>query len=115
MARHLELDDVPTLEEVCRLPELRVAIDGVISPKLAERLARHPGITEEDARGRIVALSRDNRALPAAAITVEVTARILAEEGKPAGEILLGFLQARRSHQLTRGCHNHRYRLRSAG
>ena len=72
-------------------------------PKLAERAARHPGITEEDARGRIVALSRDTRALPAAAITVEVTARIIAEEGKPAGEILLGFLQARRSHQLARG------------
>ena len=115
VARHLELDDVPTLEEVCRLPGFRVAIDGVISPKLAERLARHPGITEEDARGRIVALSRDNRALPAAVITVVVTARIIAEAGKPAVEILLGFPQARRSHQIARGCHNHRCRLRSAG
>ena len=75
----------------------------MISPELAERLTRDPGIAEEDARGRIVTLSRDARALPAAAITVEVTARIIEESGKPAGEILLGFPQARLSHQLTRG------------
>ncbi len=73
VARHLELHDVPTLEEVCRLPEFRAAIDVVISLELAERAARDLGMTEEDARGRIVALSRDTRALPPAAITVVVS------------------------------------------
>ena len=43
VARHLELGDAPTLEEVCRLPEFRTAIDGVIGPELVERVASELG------------------------------------------------------------------------
>ena len=49
VARHLELGDAPTLEDVCEHPRFRAAIDGVISPELVERAARDLGITEEDA------------------------------------------------------------------
>ena len=70
VARHLELDEVPTLEDVCTHPEFRKAIDGVISPELAERVARELDVTEEDAREGIVRLSRDTRALPRSAAGV---------------------------------------------
>ena len=73
VARHLELGDAPTLEDVCEHPRFRAAIDGVISPELVERAARDLGMTEEDARERIVRLSRDTRALPRAVITVVVS------------------------------------------
>ena len=73
VARHLELDDAPTLEDVCKRPEFRAAIDGVISPELAERVARELDMTEDDARGRIVALSRDTRALPPGAVSIVVS------------------------------------------
>ncbi len=70
VARHLELSDAPTLEDVCEHPRFRAAIDGVISPELVERAARDLGMTEEDARERMVRLSRDTRALPRAAAGV---------------------------------------------
>ncbi|MCY4559296.1 MAG: sigma-70 family RNA polymerase sigma factor, partial [Chloroflexi bacterium] len=73
VARHLELGDAPTLEDVCEHPRSRAAIDGVISPELVERAARDLAMTEEDARERIVRLSRDTRALPRAVITVVVS------------------------------------------
>ena len=66
VARHLELDEAPTLEDVCTHPRFRAAIDGVISPELLERVARELDMTEDDARERIVRLSRDTRALPRA-------------------------------------------------
>ena len=70
VARHLELGDAPTLEDVCTHPEFREAIDGVISPELAERVARELDVTEDDAHERVVRLSRDTRALPRAAAGV---------------------------------------------
>ena len=73
VARHLELGEAPTLEDVCEHPRFRAAIDGVISPELVERAARDLGMTEEDARERIVRLSRETRALPRAVITVVVS------------------------------------------
>ena len=56
VARHLELDEGPTLEDVCTHLRFRAAIDGVISPELAERVARELDLTEDDARGRIVSV-----------------------------------------------------------
>ena len=73
VACHLELDCVPTLEDVCKRPEFRAAIDGELSAELAERVAGELDITEDDARERIVALSRDTRALPPAATGVAAT------------------------------------------
>ena len=70
VARHLELGDAPTLEDVCAHPRFRAAVDGVISPELAERVTKELGMTEDDAHERIVALSRDTRALPRAAAGV---------------------------------------------
>ena len=70
VAHHLELGDVPTLEEVCTHPAFRAAVDGVISPELLERVARELDLTEDEAREHIVALSRDTRALPPGATKV---------------------------------------------
>ena len=63
VAHHLEMVGVPTLEEVCTHPEFRTAVDGVISPELAERVAWELDVAEDEARERIVDLSRDTRAL----------------------------------------------------
>ena len=73
VARHLELDEAPTLEDVCTHPRFRAAIDGVISPELAERVARELDMTEDEARERIVELSRDTRALPPGAVSIVVS------------------------------------------
>ena len=73
VARHLELDDVPTLEDACGHPEFRAAIDGELSAELVERAASELGMTEEDAHERIVALSRDTRALPPVAVGIVVS------------------------------------------
>ena len=73
VARHLELGHAPTLEDVCEHLRFRAAIDGVISPELVKRVASELDMTEEDARERIVRLSRDTRALPRAVITVVVS------------------------------------------
>ena len=70
VAHHLELGHAPTLEDVCTHPRFRAAIDGVISPELAERVASELDIVEDDAHERIVRLSRDTRALPRAAAQV---------------------------------------------
>ena len=70
VAHHLELGGVLTLEDVCTHPRFRAAIDGVISPELAERVASELDIVEDDAHERIVRLSRDTRALPRAAAQV---------------------------------------------
>ncbi len=67
VALHLELEDV------CKRPEFRAAIDGVISPELVERVAVELGIAEDDARERIVGLSRDTRALPPEAVSIVVS------------------------------------------
>ena len=73
LARNLELDDAPTLEDVCTLQEFRAAVDGALSPELVERVARELDITEDDAHEHIVALSRDTRALPPEAVSVVVS------------------------------------------
>ena len=70
VARHLELADALTLEDVCGHPDFRAAIDGELSADLAERVAWELDMTEEDAHERIVGLSRDTRALPRAATGV---------------------------------------------
>ena len=72
VAHHLELDEAPTLEDVCTHPRFRAAVDSVISPELVERVARELDLTEDDARERIVALSRDTRALPPEAVSIIV-------------------------------------------
>ncbi len=72
VARHLELDEAPTLEDVCTHPRFRDAVDGVISPELLERVAQELDMTEDDAHERIVRLSRDTRALPRAATGVAI-------------------------------------------
>ena len=73
VARHLELEETPTLEDVCTHPAFRAAVDGVISPELAERVSKELDITGDEARERIVALSRDTRALPPEAVTIVVS------------------------------------------
>ena len=64
LARHLGLDDVPMLDRIGTLPELRTAIDGVIHPELVERVAHELDVTTEEAYRRIVYLSLDTRLLP---------------------------------------------------
>ena len=73
VARHLGLDDAPTLEEVCTHPAFRAAVDGVINPELLERVASELDLTEDEARERIVALSRDTRTLPPGAVGIVVS------------------------------------------
>ena len=73
VARHLGLDDAPTLEDVCTHPAFRAAVDGVMNPDLAERVARELDLSEDDAHERIVALSRDTRALPPGAVSIVVS------------------------------------------
>ena len=73
VARHLELDDAPTLEDVCTHSAFRAAVDGVINPELLERVARELDMTEDDAHEHIVALSRDTRALPPAVVGIVVS------------------------------------------
>ena len=73
VAGHLDMSDIPTLEGVCAHPQFRDAIDGKLSPELVERMASELDITEEDARERIVALSRDTRALPPDVVRVVVS------------------------------------------
>ena len=73
VARHLELGDAPTLEDVCKSPEFRAAVDGVINPELLELVARELDMTDDDAHRRIVALSRDTRALPPGAVSIVVS------------------------------------------
>ena len=73
VARHLELDEAPTLEDVCGHTGFRAAVDGVIGPELAERVARELDMTEDEAHERIVALSRDTRALPRPAVRIVVS------------------------------------------
>ena len=72
VAHHLELDEAPTVEDVCTHPRFRDAIDGVISPELAERVARELDVADDEAHERIVALSRDTRLLPPAAVGIVV-------------------------------------------
>ena len=64
LARHLGLDDVPTLDRIETLPELRTAIDGVIHPELVERVAHELDVTIKETHRRIVYLSLDTRLLP---------------------------------------------------
>ena len=73
VARHLGLDDAPTLEDVCTHPRFRAAVDGVINPELLERVAQELDMTGDDAHEHIVALSRDTRALPPAAVGIVVS------------------------------------------
>ena len=73
VARYLELDEGPTLEDVCTHPEFRAAVDGVINSELTERVASELDVTEEDAHERIVGLSRDTRTLPPAVVSVAVS------------------------------------------
>ena len=70
VAHHLGLDDAPTVEDVCTHPRFRADVDGVINPELLERVAQELDMTEDDAHERIVALSRDTRALPPGASQV---------------------------------------------
>ena len=75
VADHLGLDDAPTLDRIGMLPEFRAAIDGVVHPDLAERVARELDVTVDDAYRRIVLLSLDTRLLPtriAAAVSAYV-------------------------------------------
>ena len=64
LARHLGLKDVPTLDRIGTLPELRGAIDGVIQPELVEQVAEDLELSVEDTYRRIVNLSLDTRLLP---------------------------------------------------
>ena len=73
VARHLELGDSPTLEDVCTHPRFRDAIDGVISSDLVEWVARELDVADDEARERIVALSRDTGALPPPAVGIVVS------------------------------------------
>ncbi len=73
VARHLGLDEAPALKDACAHPRFRAAIDGVISPELAERVARELDVAEDDAHESIVRLSRDTRSLPPEAVGVVVS------------------------------------------
>ena len=64
VARHLDLDEVPTLDCIGTHSQFRKAIDGVIQPELAETVARDLDVTTEEARRRVVGLSLDTRLLP---------------------------------------------------
>ena len=64
VARHLDLDEVPTLDCIGTHSQFRKAIDGVIQPELAETVARDLNVTTEEARRRVVGLSLDTRLLP---------------------------------------------------
>ncbi len=54
-------------------PRFMDAIDGVISAELAEWVAQELDVADDEAHERIVALSRDMRALPPEAVSVVVS------------------------------------------
>ena len=70
VARHLELDGIPALDEIVEMPRLREAIDGELDGGLIAAVSRELAVDDEEARGRIVGLSRDTGVLPFRAVAV---------------------------------------------
>ena len=70
VARHLQLESPPDLDEIGANPEFRAAIDGPIDPELLDRVAQELDITAEDAYQSAVELSLDTRLLPPEVATV---------------------------------------------
>ena len=70
LARHLELDQCMSLDEVKTSPALRAAIDAEVAPAMVERAAGDLGIATDTAYQRIVQLSLDTWVLPPGIVNV---------------------------------------------